>query len=363
LANQSNYTLQRNGLFFQLTRVKLDLNMEKEKLISIAQGLITQGKGILAADESTGTIKKRFDKIGLESNPENNQRYRDLLFTTPGIEEFISGAILFDETIRQTSSDGIPFAKLLQDRGISPGIKVDKGAIDLANFPGEKITEGLDGLRERLIEYAGLGAKFTKWRAVITIGDGLPSNTCISSNAESLARFAALSQEAGLVPIVEPEVLMDGGHDIKKCEEVTYKTLKTVFIKLAEHKIFLEGMFLKPNMVISGKESQAKADPSQVAQSTLRCFKEVIPKEVPGVVFLSGGQTPGEATENLDAVNKLRGVDYKLSFSFGRALQEPVLEVWRGEDVNIKVAQDAFYKRARLNSLAVKGIYSKEEEK
>ena len=336
--------------------------MDINKLNSVAISLVSPGRGILAADESAGTIKKRFDNIQTESTPENHRIYRQLLFKTPGVEEFISGVILFDETIRQSSDEGICFPKLLSDKGIIPGIKVDAGAKEMANFPGEKITEGLDGLRERLVEYKNLGAEFTKWRAVITIGEKIPTNTCIESNAESLARFAALSQEADLVPIVEPEVLMDGEHDIKKCEEVTYKTLKSVFIALSQHGVNLTGILLKPNMVIQGKESSNKASPAEIAESTLRCLKEVVPKEVPGIVFLSGGQSPEDATKYLNEMNKLDNASWQLSFSFGRALQEPVLKTWMGRTENIEAAQKIFYHRAKMNSLARSGKYSPNTE-
>jgi fructose-bisphosphate aldolase class I len=333
-----------------------------KSLSEIANALVAKGKGILAADESTGTIKKRFDAIGIESNPETNRIYRQLLFTTPDIEKFISGVIMFDETIRQSSNDGIPFPKLLSDKGILPGIKVDKGVVDLENFPGEKITEGLDGLRERLQEYKNLGAKFTKWRAVITIGENSPTDVCIGLNVSSLARFAGLSQEVGLVPVVEPEVLMDGNHSLEKCEEVTYKTLKVLFSKLTEHKVDFGGMLLKPNMILSGKESSQKSTQTQVSAATLRCFKEVLPDDLPGVVFLSGGQGPLEATENLNEMNKVQPKKWELSFSYGRALQEPVLNAWLGKDENVKSAQDAFYHRAEMNSLARSGEYSPQQE-
>ncbi len=336
--------------------------MDMETLHKIAKDLVAPGKGILAADESTGTIKKRLDSIGVESSPENNRIYRQLLFKTPRIEEFISGVIMFDETIRQSSDEGKSFAELLKGRGIIPGIKVDKGTVDLENFPGEKIAEGLDGLRERIQEYKSFGAQFTKWRAVITIGENIPTSLCIGLNVESLARFAGLSQEAGLVPIVEPEVLMDGGHSLERCEEVTYKVLKELFCRLEEHKIDLSGMLLKPNMVIAGKESLQKSTPSQIAEATLRCFKDIIPEELCGIVFLSGGQSPIKATENLNEMNKVKSGNWELSFSYGRALQEPVLQSWQGKVENIKLAQDTFYYRAKMNSLARKGDYSTEME-
>ncbi|MFQ5638654.1 MAG: class I fructose-bisphosphate aldolase [bacterium] len=336
--------------------------MSLENLKLIARKLVTQSRGILAADESSGTIKKRFDTIDVESTEENRRSYRGLLFTTPSAEEFISGVILFDETMRQKTEDGIPFPQALNRKGIIPGIKVDKGAKDLAGFAGEKITEGLDGLRERLHEYWELGARFAKWRAVITIGDGIPSRTCIDSNAHALARYAALCQEAELVPIVEPEVLMDGGHDIERCEHVTKDTLKSVFSALEEHRVAIEGILLKPNMVLSGKECPSQAGVAEVAEATLRCFREVLPEELPGVVFLSGGQSPQEATEHLNAMNALGEHPWELSFSYGRALQEPVLKAWRGQVGNVITAQQVFYHRAKCNGAARNGTYSKDME-
>ena len=321
-----------------------------------AKQLVTPGKGILAADESFPTIKKRFEAIGLESTEENRKAYRKLLFTTPGIEEYISGVIMFDETIRQ--GDGKPFTEILSEKGILPGIKVDMGKVEMANFPGEMVTEGLDGLRKRLKEYVELGAKFTKWRAVIKIGEDIPSLICIHSNAENLARFAALSQEAGLVPIVEPEVLMDGDHDIERCREITASTVQNVFSFLKDHKIDYTGMLLKPNMVLPGKESLKKASLIDIATATLEVFKSTVDARVPGLVFLSGGQSPEEATQNLNEINKIRdNAPWQLSFSFGRALQRPVLEAWKGKEENVGTAQNEFLKRARLNSLAREGKY------
>jgi len=347
-------------LFFQVTRVKLDLNMEKEKLISIAQGLITQGKGILAADESTGTIKKRFDKIGLESNPENNQRYRDLLFTTPGIEEFISGAILFDETIRQTSSDGIPFAKLLQDRGISPGIKVDKGAIDLANFPGEKITEGLDGLSKRLKEYKNMGASFAKWRAVITISEDIPTEADLIANADALARYCLACKEEGLVPIVEPEVLMDGNHSIEKCYEVTAHNLDILFAELSDLDVYIPGVILKTSMIVPGIDSGEKVSDEEVARLTLKCLKEHVPENIGGIVFLSGGMKDEEATTRLNTMKKMGDLPWPLTFSYGRAIQNEALEHWAKNPADISGAQKLLLEKARANSLASVGQYKYE---
>lgn len=309
------------------------------------------GKGILAADESSKTIQKRFDKIGLQSNPETNLVYRKMLFTTPGIEQFISGVILFDETIRQ-SIDGQSIPKLLESKGIIPGIKVDKGTVDLANFPGEKITEGLDGLKARLEEYKEMGAKFAKWRAVITIGEGIPTDTCIQSNAERLTKYAALCQEQDIVPIVEPEVLMDGSHNLEKCREVTSKTLKAVFDKLKAYQVNLEGIILKPNIVISGKDNPVQASSKEIAEVTVQTFLEVVPKEVPGIVFLSGGQTPDQATENLYEINLIPGSPWQLSFSYGRALQGEALELWGGKEENIEAAQKTFLERCKKVSEA-----------
>jgi len=337
--------------------------MDRGALHKIAKDLVAPGKGILAADESTGTIKKRLSSIGVESNPEINRVYRQLLFTTSDIEKFISGVIMFDETIRQKTDDGGAFPEILSKKGIIPGIKVDKGAKELAGFPGEKITEGLDGLRGRLSEYSELGAKFTKWRAVIAMGEGIPTNTCISSNAEGLARFAALTQEAGMVPIVEPEVLMTGEHSINKAREVNMKVLKEVFIALSRHNIDIKGMLLKPSWVHPGFDSGEKPKSEEVSKATLSVFREVLPDELPGVVFLSGGDSPEDATSHLNKLNEEDVVAWQLSFSFGRALQEPVLKTWEGKEENIPQAQKAFYERARLNSLARSGEYEEEMEK
>ena len=336
--------------------------MNQQELESVARTLVAAGKGILAADESYPTIKKRFDSINHDSTEENRRSYRELLFTTPGIEKFISGVILFDETIRQAAQDGRSFSEVLAQNGIIPGIKVDKGAKDLAGFSGEKITEGLDGLRDRLIEYRGLGARFTKWRAVITIGKDIPTSYCIHANAHALARYAALSQEEGLVPIVEPEVLMDGDHDIERCEEVTAATLKTVFSELFEHRVAFEAMLLKPNMVLSGKECSEQADVAKVAESTVRCVRRFVPAAVPGLVFLSGGQSSELATEHLNAMNALGKHPWELSFSYGRALQEHALKAWKGEAANISKAQNVLYHRAECTGAARFGKYSKEME-
>lgn len=330
--------------------------MDKTQLTDIAKSLVAPRKGILAADESSKTIQKRFDKIGLQSNPETNLSYRKMLFATQGIEEFISGVILYDETIRQLI-DGLSVPEFLKQKGIIPGIKVDKGAFDLANFAGEKITEGLDGLRDRLAEYSSLGAQFAKWRAVITIGEGIPTDTCIKSNSEALARYAAFCQEQDIVPIVEPEVLMDADNSIDVCQQVTKKTLKFVFDSLKEHRVSLEGMILKPNMVISGKKSPSQATRKEIAQKTVETFLEVVPKEVPGIVFLSGGQTPDQATENLYEINKIDG-PWQLSYSYGRALQDEALTTWAGKEENVETAQKAFYERSKKVSLARQGKLS-----
>jgi fructose-bisphosphate aldolase class I len=336
--------------------------MDKPTLISVAQELVTEGKGILAADESSGTIKRRLDSINVPSTEENRRAYREVLFTTPGIEAYISGIILYDETLRQQAQDGTPFPTLLSQRGIVPGIKVDKGAVDLAGFPGEKITEGLDGLRTRLTEYRKLGAGFTKWRAVITIGERIPSSYCIEANAHALARYAALSQEAGLVPIVEPEVLMDGRHTMARCEEVTTVTLQCVFAHLHNHGVLLEGMLLKPNMVLSGQDCPQQASVDEVAEATMRCFRRTVPAAVPGVVFLSGGQSAEVATAHLNAMNALGEHPWQVSFSYGRALQGPVLEAWQGKAANTAAAQKFFAHRAKCNGAARYGKYTKDME-
>src|SRR5262252_8922523 len=337
--------------------------MPNTELHETAQALVAPGKGILAADESSGTIKKRFDSIGVESTEENRRAYRDLLFTTEGAEDYISGVILYDETIRQSADDGTPFPKLLESKGIIPGIKVDKGAKDLAHAPGEKITEGLDGLRERLAEYHELGARFTKWRAVITIGPGIPSEYCLWTNAHALARFAALSQEAGLVPIVEPEVLMDGDHSIERSFEVTSRTLHAVFTELRDQRVHPEGMLLKPNMVLSGYEDSDQASHEQVAHETIRCFKRHVPAAVPGIVFLSGGQSDEDATANLNAMNARGPHPWQLSFSYGRALQAPAIKAWGGKPENVEAGQRAYYHRAKMNGAARTGMYAPEMER
>jgi fructose-bisphosphate aldolase class I len=332
------------------------------ELEDTARALVAEGKGILAADESDGTIKKRFDSIGVESTEENRRAYRELLFATEGVEEFISGVILFDETIRQSAADGTPFPKLLESRGIIPGIKVDKGAKPLANAPGETITEGLDGLRDRLNEYRELGARFTKWRATYSIGAGTPSEYCVWTNAHALARFAALTQEAGLVPIVEPEVLMDGEHTIEQSFHVTSRVQHAVFTELRDQRVEPEAMLLKPNMVLSGYDASEQAGHEQVAEWTLGCLRRHVPAAVPGIVFLSGGQTDEDATANLNAMNAAGPHPWELSFSYGRALQAPTLKAWRGEPSNVDEAQKAYYRRAKFNGAARSGSYAPEME-
>ena len=332
--------------------------MDTEELSRTAQALVTAGKGVLAADESTPTIKRRFDSINVECTEENRRDYREMLFGTSGIAEYISGVILFDETIRQTTADGKSFVKELNDQGIIAGIKVDKGTRPLREATNELITEGLDGLTNRLSEYAEIGARFTKWRSVITIGPFTPTQYCIKVNAHSLARYAALSQEAGLVPIVEPEVLMDGDHDIDRCFEVTEETFREVFYELGHQRVAMDGMLLKPSMVVSGAISTNRADPNLVAEKTIACLKRTVPAAVPGIVFLSGGQDADEATLNLDAINRLASsskAPWELSFSFGRGLQAGPLKVWAGKPENIPQAQRAFLERCRLTSAARQG--------
>jgi fructose-bisphosphate aldolase class I len=336
--------------------------MDLEALTTTAQALVAPGKGILAADESFGTIEKRFKSIGVESTEENRRAYRDMLFTTKGHEDFVSGVILFDETLRQSTAGGERFADTLANHGVIPGIKVDTGAKALAAFPGEKVTEGLDGLRTRLEEYRTLGARFAKWRAVITIGDGLPTPYCIEANAHGLARYAALSQEAGLVPIVEPEVLMDGAHTIERCDEVTEATLKVVYAHLHRHRVVLEGTLLKPNMVLSGKACTEQAGVEQVAVMTVRCLVRCVPAAVPGIVFLSGGQSAEDATAHLNAMNAMGSHPWQLSFSYGRALQAPALDAWSGKADNVPAAQKAYYHRAKLNGAARHGTYTSSME-
>ncbi|MDG5813831.1 fructose-bisphosphate aldolase class I [Chitinispirillales bacterium ANBcel5] len=337
--------------------------LENNTLLTTAANLLTHGKGILAADESHGTITKRFKKANIDSTPESRRAYREVLFTSPGVEQYISGVIMYDETLRQKSSSGLPFAQLLSDKGIVPGIKVDKGTRSIPFSVGEKETEGLDGLRERLLEYRELGAKFTKWRAVIAIGDNIPTRQCLLSNVHLLARFAALSQEAELVPVVEPEVLMDGNHSIETCEKVTQTVLNTLFKELLEHRVILEGLILKTNMVLPGKSSSEQVENSTIAKATTRCLNRTVPPAVPGIAFLSGGQDPLSATKNLDAINKIgTSNSWKITFSYSRALQDQPLNIWKGQEQNIKEAQALFIHRARCNAAASIGQYSHELE-
>jgi len=337
--------------------------MTTNDLAGIAKAMVAPGRGILAADESTGTIEKRFKGISVESTEENRRAYRDMLFSTKGLGEFISGVILYDETLRQKSADGTPFAALLGGNGILPGIKVDAGTKDMAFCPGEKITEGLDGLAKRCAEYVKLGAKFAKWRAVITIGEGIPSAACITANAHALARYAAICQASGLVPIVEPEVLMDGDHGIERCEEVTERTLRETFAALASQRVVLEHMVLKPSMVISGKDCAKQAGVQEVAVRTLQTLKRAVPAAVPGIAFLSGGQSDELATAHLNAMNKIGRAPWALTFSYGRALQHPALTSWKGSAGNVAAAQRALHHRARMNGLATLGRYRAELEK
>ena len=337
-----------------------------QDLAKIAQALVAPGKGILAADESTGTMTRRLAGINVESTSDTRRAWRELLFTTPGIGETVSGVILYDETIRQEASDRRPLVEVLQEAGVIPGIKVDTGAKALAGAPEEKITEGLDGLRERLSEYHHLGARFSKWRAVIAIAPGLPTPNCLEVNAHALARFAAMSQEAGLVPIVEPEVLMDGSHDLSRCSDVTEAAQRMLFQQLAQQGVALEGALLKPNMVLSGKEATERATPAEVAAATLCCFRRTVPAALPGIVFLSGGQGDDEATLNLDAINRAaaaEGAPWELSYSYGRGLQATPLKAWGGDAANLAEAQSMFQHRARVTAAARSGAYDRAMER
>ena len=335
--------------------------MIQDELVATASALVADHKGLLAMDESTGTCNKRFATYGIEQTEEMRRKYRELIVTTPNLNESISGAILFDETIRQRKLDGTPFIKILIDAGIIPGIKLDLGAKPLALFPGEKVTEGLDGLRERLSEYKSMGARFAKWRAVLNIEDGLPTAGCIDANVHTLARYAALCQEVGLVPIVEPEVLMDGDHSLKRCLNVTNDVLHQVFEALYSQRILLEGMLLKPNMILPGLDSAVQESVAEVADATVKCLLNSVPTSVAGIAFLSGGQSAELASERLNAMNKKykSHLPWALTFSFGRALQQPSLEIWKGNDANIEAAQQALIKRAKCNRAACMGIYSK----
>jgi fructose-bisphosphate aldolase, class I len=328
-----------------------------EAMRTTARELVGPGRGILAADESTGTIKKRFDQIGIESTEDTRRHYRQMLFTTPGLGEHISGVILFDETIRQATDDGIPFVKVLEAAGSIPGIKVDTGAKPLALFPEETVTEGLDGLRERLAEYRELGARFAKWRATIIIGADTPTDFAILANAHAMARYAALCQEADIVPIVEPEILMDGPHDITACEDATGRTLDVLFAQLREHRLDLPGTLLKVNMVVPGAAARLQADDREIAEATIRCLTTHVPAELPGVVFLSGGMSDEEATNRLNEMNRIGGFPWELSFSYGRALQHPALNAWEGDASKVGAGQAALAHRAKMNGLARNGDY------
>jgi fructose-bisphosphate aldolase class I len=342
----------------------MEASSRAQNLETTARALVAEGKGILAADESMGTIEKRLKGIGVAPTDDNRRAYREILLTTPGLGESISGVILFDETLRQKTRDGVPLSETLRRAGIIPGIKVDRGAKPFAGFPDEKVTEGLDGLRERLTEYIGLGARFAKWRAVISIVAEKPTRTCLAANAHALARYAAMCQEVGLVPIVEPEVLMDGDHSIERHREVTETAVHSVFHALREHRVQLEGMLLKPNMVLSGTQSPKPASVAEVAAATLECIRRTVPAAVPGIVFLSGGQSDEQATEHLNELNReYPGAPWQLSFSFGRALQSPALKAWAGKSENTEIAQRALYHRAKCNSAARSGNYSEEMEK
>jgi fructose-bisphosphate aldolase class I len=342
------------------------MGVTMNSLNEIARAMVAPGKGLLAADESSGTIKKRFDSINVESTEDRRRAYREMLFRTDGAADHISGVILFDETIRQKAADGTPLVELLEKQGILPGIKVDKGTVALAKSPNEVVTEGLDGLRARMVEYRELGAKFAKWRAVINIDtkNAVPSQYALNVNAQGLARYAAICQDEGIVPIVEPEVLMDGDHSLETCSTVTTATLLTVFDELIAQRVELEGMILKPNMVIPGKKfSGGPAAPEVIAEATVRCFREVVPAAVPGIMFLSGGQDDVEATENLDAINKLGPQPWKISFSYGRALQHAALQAWQGEDANAAAGQAAYLHRSVMNGLAANGTWTPDAEK
>lgn len=338
--------------------------MDKNSLKDIAHKMVADGKGILAADESTGTIKKRFDTIALVSTEDSRRDYREMLFRSDeAMQSAISGVILYDETIRQKAADGTTLVSLIEQAGSIPGIKVDTGAKDMAGHPNEKVTEGLDGLRERLEEYFELGARFAKWRAVINIGDGIPSRGCISANTHALARYAALCQENGIVPIVEPEVIMDGSHTAETCYEVTSSVLKALYAQLDEQNVYLEGSILKPNMIVSGTECPTQASVQQVAEMTLDCFNKCVPQDVPGIIFLSGGQADELATAHLDAINKMGPHSWKISFSYGRALQAAPLKTWSGKPENVSAAQAAFTHRASMNKLASLGEWNASLEK
>ncbi|HEX2648979.1 MAG TPA: class I fructose-bisphosphate aldolase [Burkholderiales bacterium] len=337
--------------------------MDQALLSKTAAAMVAKGKGLLAADESSGTCETRFKSVGVECTEENRRAYRGLLFTTPGIEQYVSGVILYDETVRQKTNDGVPFPDYLAKKGILPGIKVDTGAKNLALCPGEKVTEGLDGLRERLAAYFKAGCRFAKWRAVITIGESIPSHTCLYANAHALARYSALCQEANIVPIIEPEVLLDGNHTIERCEEVTEATLRATYAALAAHNVSVEHVILKASMVVSGKANSRQAGVDEVAERTVRVLKRTVPAAQPGVVFLSGGQSDVNATAHLNAMVSQGGLPWPLTFSYSRALQNPALNTWKGSSANVGAAQRAFHHRAHMNGLAAQGKWKPELEK
>lgn len=339
--------------------------MRAKELVATAKAMVADSKGILAMDESNGTCNKRFDKVGIPATEEARRSYRELILTAPSLGNYISGAILYDETIRQSKKDGTSFVKVMQDAGMIPGIKVDTGAKDLAGHPGEKVTEGLDGLRDRIAQYYQMGARFAKWRAVITIGEGIPSRACIEANAHALARYAALCQEGGLVPIVEPEVLIDGNHTLERCYDVTEETLRTVFNQLYTQGVVLEQMILKPSMVISGKDCPQQASVDEVAEATVTCLLRAVPAAVQGVAFLSGGQSNERASAHLNAMNLQYGsiIPWSLTFSYARAIQQPALEIWKGQEGNVEAAQKALLHRAKCNSAARSGKYTPDMEK
>ena len=339
--------------------------MDKQILLNTIKCLLADDKGLLAMDESIDTCNKRFAALGIPQTVEARRSFREWIVTTPGLNESISGAILFDETIRQQTKDGIPFTKVLEKAGIIPGIKVDLGAKNMAGFPDEKITEGLDGLHNRLEEYAKLGARFAKWRAVITIDDDIPTDACINANVHALARYAALCQDIGIVPVVEPEVLMDGNHTLQRCYDVTDKVLRALFNQLYSQKIFLEGMLLKPNMIIAGKDAASQNSIDEVAKATVDCLLQSVPAAVPGIAFLSGGQSPQQATEHLNAINKnfKFRLPWVLTFSFSRAIEHPAIDIWHGQEANVAKAQRSLYHRAKCNAAARRGEYKTSMEK
>jgi fructose-bisphosphate aldolase, class I len=337
--------------------------MDKQLLFKTAAAMVARGKGILAADESSGTCEKRFKSVGVECTEENRRAYRNLLFSTPGVEQYLSGVILFDETARQKSVDGTPVPQYLAKKGVIPGIKVDKGTVELPFCPGEKVTEGLDGLQKRMKEYFDMGCRFAKWRAVIAIGEGIPSHACIYANAHALARYAAICQEASIVPMIEPEVLLDGGHSAERSEEVHEATLRATYAAMAAYNVLLEGLILKTSMVVSGKDNPRQAGVDEVAERTVRVLKRTVPAAQPGIVFLSGGQSDEAATAHLNAMAAMKGLPWPLTFSYSRALQNPALKTWRGQSGNAAAAQKAFHHRAHMNGLAAQGKWSADLEK